>query len=165
MAVERGGGRPRELTQEQVKSRVEIALKQGFLRSCLLKGPVLEENITHFIVCLRQTSKSGNVRYSTVIDEDKGFTRNDLDLLINGLKAPRRSRCQSVFEDDKKAFDYARKALFMENTPFAVLIMGETENTEQEKIVIFMADGLSIETVVKAFKSMNDNSKEGRKPK
>lgn len=162
MAIEREDNQPKRLSQEELKDSIDLALKEGFLKSFVLKGSDCERNNVHFVANIREIEDDGEMALFTFIDEENGFTREHLDEIIEKLSVPPVLRRKSISFDDKPAFDYARKALYKKGTPLIILEAGESERTELEKIVIFIADGLSIETAVSSLKKINQESKKDR---
>lgn len=163
MAVERGGnGHRKEVSSESsrdILSSVDSAVAKGMMRAFVLRGPSEERIQIHLAVLLRDLPETKQIEYIILADEGNKCAENEVDSKIASLEIPSHLKNENGSLEDIVEFGRASAILVRENTPLVMLAWGESYQTEQEAIVLYVVKGITIETAIKTLLDVNQELK------
>lgn len=159
MAIEQGGDIHEETPFDQIKESVSWALKEGLMKSYVLKGPVKETNQAHITALLREDFETKKIGFMVFIHKDDGFIWEKVMQEINALSIPFQLNNGHGPLEDLAVFDRDSEALAKKNAPFIMLEIGESKQTEQEMIVLNVVNGIALGTAIEALKYVVQKTK------
>lgn len=158
MVVEQGGGRHEEVPSfNQIKESVDLALEKDLMSCAVLEGPPEEAILMHCAILLRQLPETGLVEFNIFLNEKNRFTEDEVDYRLNNLTV---APFLQSGEDSLIILRHVSEVLAEGGTPLIMLLMGESEKTEQEMAVIYVAKGMTIARALTTLQDANRKANE-----